>query len=245
MRKNVVQKLLNLNRQFYREMAEPFSRSRQYMQPGFLQLADHLPDPCPTLLDVGCGDGRLGRFLLEKERIGHYHGVDFSAPLLKLAVGQTAGAEFTQRDISRSDCLIDLGQFNAVACLATLQHLPGRANRLRLLREMGERLLPDGRLILSNWQFRDNARQRRKLLDWATINLTESDVEPEDYLLSWRRGGSGHRYVAHIDQAETEKLAAEAGLVCLTHFRADGKEGDLNLYTILVNSNRPEFIENQ
>jgi tRNA (uracil-5-)-methyltransferase TRM9 len=239
MRKNVVQKLLTLNRQFYRQMAEPFARSRRFIQPGFLQMLDHLPDPCPALLDVGCGDGRLGRFLLEKERVSRYHGLDFSAPLLKLAVAQTSelaqgAAEFTQRDISQAGCLADLGQFDAVACLATLQHLPGRANRIRLLREMADQLSPNGRIILSNWQFYDNARQQRKLLDWSLVKLSEADVEPGDYLLSWRRGGHGRRYVAYIDQAETEKLAAEAGLVCLTHFRADGKEGDLNLYTVLA-----------
>lgn len=234
MRKNVVQKLLTLNRQFYREMAEPFARSRHFIQPGFLQLAAYLPDPCQNLFDVGCGDGRLGRFLLEKERVAHYHGVDFSAPLLKLAAAQTPGGEFAQRDISRSDCLADLGRFDAVACLATLQHLPGRANRLRLLQAMADSLNPDGRIILSNWQFYENVRQRRKVLDWSAVNLSPNDVEPGDFLLSWRRGGSGHRYVAHIDQAETEKLAAEAGLVCLAHFRADGKEGDLNLYTVMA-----------
>jgi tRNA (uracil-5-)-methyltransferase TRM9 len=234
MRDAVVRKILTLNRQFYQQMAEPFARSRAFIQPGFLQLASHLPQPCPTLLDVGCGDGRLGRFLLSKERIGHYHGVDYSAPLLKLAVAQVAGGQFTRRDISRSDCLADLGQFDAVTCLATLQHLPGRVNRIRLLREMAACLRSGGRVVLSNWQFYDNVRQRRKLLDWSSIGLQPSDVEPGDYLLSWRRGGSGRRYVAAIDQAETERLAAEAGLHCLHHFRADGKEGDLNLYTVMA-----------
>jgi tRNA (uracil-5-)-methyltransferase TRM9 len=234
MREAVIRKILDLNRQFYQQMAEPFARSRAFIQPGFLQLATHLPDLCPALLDVGCGDGRLGRFLLAKERIGQYHGVDFSAPLLKLAATQTAGGQFTRRDISRSDCLSDLGQFDAVACLATLQHLPGRSTRVGLLRAMAACLRPGGRLVLSNWQFYDNARQQRKLLDWRTINLQPSDVEPGDYLLSWRRGGSGRRYVAYIDQPETEKLAADAGLHCLHHFRADGKEGNLNLYTVMA-----------
>jgi tRNA (uracil-5-)-methyltransferase TRM9 len=239
MRKSVVEKILNLNRRFYREMAEPFARSRRFIQPGFLRLVNYLPDPCPALLDVGCGDGRLGRFLLEKERINRYHGVDFSARLLKLAAVQVPEGQFSRRDISHPGCLDDLGQFDAVTCLAALQHLPGRVNRVRLLREMGDRLQPGGRLILSNWQFYENARQRRKLLDWSLVRLSDKDVEPGDYLLSWRRGGAGRRYAAHIDQAETEKLAAEANLTCLAHFRADGKEGDLNLYTVLARLDRP------
>jgi hypothetical protein len=54
-------------------------------------------------------------------------------------------------------------------------------------------LLPEGRLLLSNWQFATNSRQRRKQLAWSTAGLEPADVEPGDYLLSWQRGGLGLR----------------------------------------------------
>src|SRR5438270_13713181 len=38
----------------------------------------------PRVLDVGCGSGRIGEFVLEAEA-GHYVGVDFSEPMIELA----------------------------------------------------------------------------------------------------------------------------------------------------------------
>ncbi|MEW5989199.1 MAG: class I SAM-dependent methyltransferase, partial [Chloroflexota bacterium] len=164
--------------------------------------------------------------------IDGYVGVDFSPELLAAAIASTAG-DFHERDLSRPGCLASLPSFAAITCLATLQHLPGRANRLALLREMGEHLSTGGRLILSTWQFRDSPRQQSKLLDWSTVGLAAEQVEANDYLVAWRRGRYAVRYVALIDQAETAALAAAAGLVVLKMFFSDGKEGNLNLYSIL------------
>src|SRR5579859_2056091 len=38
----------------------------------------------PRVLDVGCGSGRIGEFVLDAGA-GHYVGVDFSAPMIELA----------------------------------------------------------------------------------------------------------------------------------------------------------------
>lgn len=231
MHQDVVRQLLALNRRFYDELAEPFVRSRAAPQPGFYRLVDLLPRPCDRLLDVGCGDGRFGRFL-QARGVRQYIGVDFSDSLLAQARATTPG-EFYQRDLSRPDCLEGLGLFDAVACLATLQHIPGRTNRVQLLAAMKACLASGGRLLLANWQFLASERQRRKVADWGEIGLSSAEVEPGDYLLTWQRGGSGLRYVALIDAAETAALVQEAGLHILAQFRSDGREGDLNLYTIL------------
>lgn len=233
MESKVVERLLTLNRDFYTKLADPFAQSRLRPQPGFYRLADELPQPCHHLLDVGCGDGRLGRFLLARRAIRWYTGVDFSAELLARAQAITMG-DFHQRDISQSGSLYGLGQFDAITCLATLQHIPGRDNRIGLLAEMKAHLAPHGRIILANWQFLDSGRQRRKIVDWCEVGLDGTDVEPNDYLLVWRRGGFGLRYVSLIDEAETGRLAQAVDLEIVNQFRSDGKEGNLSLYTILV-----------
>jgi SAM-dependent methyltransferase len=185
------------------------------------------------LLDIGCGDGRFGRFALEQGLAGQYTGVDFSGDMLEAARGMTEKGAFFERDMSQSHFLDGLGRYELICCFAAMQHVPGRERRLDLLREMAGHLGENGRLVLSNWQFLENERQRRKIVDWALIGLEDDQVEANDYLLTWQRGGTGYRYVCYIDEAETRLLAEEAGLRCLEQFRSDGREGDLNLYTIL------------
>jgi 2-polyprenyl-3-methyl-5-hydroxy-6-metoxy-1,4-benzoquinol methylase len=232
MRTEVIQQLLALNQDFYTRLAEPFAQSRQRPQPGFYRLIEELPQPCTHLLDVGCGDGRLGRFLVARRAIRWYTGVDFSDELLALAQAITMG-DFHQRDLSQPGCLYGLGHYDVITCLATLQHIPGQANRLNLLQEMKAHLAPGGRIILSNWQFGGSKRQRRKVVDWSAVNLSLTDVEPNDYLLTWQRKGFSFRYVAIIDEAVTAELARQAELRVQAHFHSDGQEGNLSLYTIL------------
>jgi 2-polyprenyl-3-methyl-5-hydroxy-6-metoxy-1,4-benzoquinol methylase len=229
-------RLLALNRRFYDEQADPFAESRRRPQPGFDRLLRHLPQPCESVLDVGCGEGRFGRFLAGAGFDGLYRGVDFSDKLLASAAAQLPAqldSAFQVRDLAAARALDGLGRFPVVACLAVLQHIPGRACRVRLLREMGEHLQPGGVLFLSTWQFLDSARQRRKLVPWEEVGLDGATLEAGDYLLTWR-GGSGLRYVAYIDAPETGRLAAESGLRVVESFRSDGREGDLNLYAVLA-----------
>ena len=226
-----VQKLLALNQRFYRKFAVPFSDSRSRPQQGFYELLKWLPIPCERLLDVGCGDGRLGRFVRQEGTLGEYVGLDFSSELLELAELDEQSV-FLERDLCEPGSLEGTGEFDAVACLATLQHIPGRGNRRRLVAEMAQHLATNGRLLLSNWQFPNSKRQRRKMVAWSEIALDEGDVEYNDYLLTWRREGFGLRYVSYIDSDEVADLVGWSGLSVVKEFYSDGREGNLNLYTV-------------
>lgn len=237
MRRDVVAQLLALNQRFYDSLADPFAQSRQRPQPGFFELLTYLPQTPVRVLDVGCGNGRFGTFLAERDLLAAYTGVDFSAELLAKARERGLGT-FVQRDMSQPGCLDGLGEFDIIGCLAAMQHLPGHANRVRLLAEMKTHLAVNGRIFLANWQFMDSARQRRKVTEWREVGLTAADVEPNDYLLTWQRGGFGLRYVCMIDAEETAVLADAAGLQIHAQFRSDGKEGNLSLYTVLTANNQ-------
>lgn len=112
---NTIARLNAINRAFYAATAAEFDRSRSQPWPGWLRLLAHLPLPCPSVLDVGCGNGRFGAFLAtsSSDRLAghgeiitstpgvppskhgegelvpvlHYHGVDSNPALL--AVAQT------------------------------------------------------------------------------------------------------------------------------------------------------------
>lgn len=226
--------LLAINQNFYEHFAKPFATSRANPQPGFERVLAHVPAPCERVLDVGSGEGRFGRFLQEARADISYVGVDFSADLLACARETVDGAVVHVRDISGEGSLADLGAFDLVVCFAVLQHIPGWRQRARLLKEMGQRLEEQGRLIISTWQFMDSDRQRRKIVDWDLADVSPETVEANDYLLTWKSGGYGLRYVAYIDASEIKKLAQTAGLQVIDSFRSDGREGDLNLYTVLA-----------
>jgi 2-polyprenyl-3-methyl-5-hydroxy-6-metoxy-1,4-benzoquinol methylase len=236
-KEEVVEKLLALNRAFYEGQAASFAESRSQPQPGFSRLLAYLPQPCESLLDVGCGEGRFGRFIQSHHSLKQYMGVDFSAGLLAIAQSQVLSGgkgqlNFYQRDMSQPGFLAGLGHFDTVVCLAALHHIPGRDNRVRLVQEMADHLEANGRLFLSTWRFLDSQRQRRKIRDWSEIGLSGTDVEANDYLLTWQRDGFSYRYACMIDVAETAELAHAADLDIPHQFRSDGQEGDLSLYTV-------------
>jgi len=224
-------RLVELNRQFYNEFAPSFSETRNEPQPGFFELEKYLLPEMESLLDVGCGEGRLGRFLFGRGRITSYDGIDGSEALIEVARRTLAG-QFWHRDLTDANALRDVGRYDSVACLAVLQHIPSRDYRVRLMASMGRHLRPTGRLIVSTWQFLTSERQKKKIADWREVGLQPEQLDANDYLLTWQRGGRGLRYVSYIDERELDALAREAGLQPLATFRSDGREGNLNLYTV-------------
>jgi SAM-dependent methyltransferase len=223
---------VELNRDFYKEFAAPFAESRSFPQPGYEKLLPYIPPGKPSILDVGCGNGRFGRYLIDRGILADYTGVDFNEPFLT-STSDVPG-DYYHRDLSQPACLSGLGEFDFILSLSTLQHIPGRTNRERLLREMRDHLRPGCYMALANWQFPGNSRQRHKIQPWPTIGLAASDVEEGDYLLSWGRGGQSVRYVAHLDAEAISRMANVIDLRIVNQFYSDGREGDMNLYIILA-----------
>lgn len=252
----VQERLLALNRQFYATVAVEFDRTRQSLPLGMTTLAAKLGATLAgrpllqgskqvSVLDAGCGNGRFARALAQAGVRCAYTGLDADARLLQLAREQTgdlpesAGlpVRFVQADLADPAWAAALGpgaRFDAIACLAVLHHFPGLALRRRLVAELAALLKPGGVLALSTWQFLTAERFTAKLADWATIGVEPAEVEAGDALLPWNQGAPALRFVHQLDLPEVEALAAAAGLAVVDSFRADGKEGNLNLYVLLA-----------
>jgi tRNA (uracil-5-)-methyltransferase TRM9 len=265
--------LLELNRAFYTRFAGEFARTRRTWPPGFDRILPHLR-PAARVLDLGCGNGRLLSFLAERGWRGEYAGIDASRELLAeaFAAGEAATgipACFAQADLlslgwvevvdlectSRAGAPAEAGAAEAllpysksrwptIACLAVLHHMPGAEQRARFLSEAATLLAPGGRLIVSTWQFMTSDRLRGRVLPWETSGLRAEDMEPGDYLVAWGEGAAGRRYCAFIDAVTLDDLAAQAGLVRVDAFYADGHEGNLNLYGVYekLSPGKPELV---
>lgn len=232
--------LMDLNKQFYQTFADDFSETRMRLQPGVLKIITKLR-PNTRVLDLGCGNGQLALRLAADDFQGSYIGTDFSPNLLERArrlVPEDFPAVFRELDLTREDWGQSLppGQFDYIFAFATLHHIPGHNLRESILRQIHLRLKAGGVFALSNWQFLNSERLRRRIQPWEAINLSAGDVDAGDHLLDWRRGGYGLRYVHHFKETELNQLAHESGFSVQECFYSDGKTGDLALYQVWTSS---------
>ena len=234
MKPNIAQRLIALNQKFYTDFGKPFSATRGRIQPGVRRVLDSLKGD-EKILDLGCGNGELARTLARDGHHGAYLGLDFSLPLLSdaLSVPEGFSAEFREADLTQLSAtegpLAGTG-WSLITAFATLHHIPSHEMRLNMLKTVHELLAPNGRFIHSNWQFLNSPRLRQRIQKWDEIGLTESDVDENDYLLDWRSGGRGLRYVHHFSEGELAALAVSSGFTIVQTFYSDGKEGNLAIY---------------
>jgi len=235
MRAPIVERLLDLNRQFYQTFGAEFSATRLRLQPGVRRLVEQIPSE-GDVLDLGCGNGELARQLARRGHSGQYSGLDFSPALLQAAQATSLpdNFRFFQADLAATgwDACLPLAVYPLGLAFALFHHLPSHALRLRVLHNIRQRLTSSGRLMLSVWQFLDSPRLRARLQPWESVGLCAGDVEPGDYLLDWRRGGVGLRYVHAFDEASLAALAEASGFSVVESFRSDGENGRLGLYQV-------------
>lgn len=232
-----VTQLIELNREFYTRFGDSFSSTRHRIQPGVRRVIESLHGD-ENILDLGCGNGWFARELAERGHKGSYLGVDFSLPLLRDAESLPGdfSAKFMQVDLTKlsamSDQLLANDQWSLVTAFAVMHHIPSCEIRLDILRTVQQLLKPDGLFIHSNWQFLNSKKLTSRIQDWSKAGLSSDDVDANDYLLDWRSGGEGLRYVHHYDEGELQELATTTGFRIEDVFYSDGETGNLGLYQV-------------
>lgn len=237
-------RLIDINRDFYSRFGDSFSATRRRIQPGVRRVMQMLNGD-ESILDLGCGNGEFARELAKHGHRGPYLGVDFSLPLLRDAESQPEGfsAKFMEADITQlsvyssqlsvfSKQLLSTEHWTLVTAFAVLHHIPSTEIRLEILRTIQSLMAEDGRFIHSNWQFLNSEKLRARIKPWERASIATSDVDAGDYLLDWRSGGEGLRYVHHFDETELSELAKAAGFQVEETFYSDGESGDLGLYQV-------------
>ena len=235
MNSTTAQRLLEINREFYNRFGDQFSATRQRLQPGVRKILETIQADV-SVLDLGCGNGH---FLRELNRRGHKAallGVDFSLPLLRDAES-APGVEFREVDLSQwtvdsGRWTVDSDHWSLITAFATLHHIPSTEIRLNILQTVKKLLKPNGKFILSNWQFLNSEKLKSRIQSWDKVGINANDLDEGDYLLDWRSGGEGLRYAHQFSAEELLGLAEQAEMRVTDSFLSDGDGGNLGLYQI-------------
>jgi len=251
-----VERLLELNRQFYLQRGRDFAETRLRIQPGIQRIIETIKSD-ETILDLGCGSGTFARELSRAGHRGRYLGVDSSASLLEIATNVSYGfpVDFLQADLIQLPGELPAileepeptaagpqvrktpnsppagGGWSLITAFAVLHHVPGNDLRVALLRRARQLLRSEGRLALSNWQFTSSIRLRKRIQPWDSVGFG-LELDSGDYLLDWRRGQLAFRYVHEFDEPELLQLAAECGFVVTETFYSDGADHRSGLYQL-------------
>ena len=232
---NITKQLIELNRKFYDQFGESFSATRQRLQPGVKKILESIHAE-ESVLDLGCGNGHFLRELHDRGHHASLLGADFSLPLLREAES-TPGVEFRELDLMQlsrfSDQLSVAGGWDVITMFATMHHIPSREVRLDILHTVKKLLKPEGKFILSNWQFLNSEKLKARVQPWEKAGLSDSDVDEGDYLLDWRGGaGEGLRYAHQFSAEELLGLAEQVQMKVEASFLSDGENGRLGLYQV-------------
>lgn len=245
MNEETIRRLLAINQQFYQSFASSFSSTRYSVQPGVKQalrevLAGYADSPSVLhMLDIGCGNGSLARWLGANGYQINYTGLDASSGLIACCPHEspaTLKVTFDVADISQPGWEAGYPQnsYRVVTCFAVMHHIPGNLQRDAIYSAIRSLLATGGVFIQSNWQFMNSPRLAARVLGWDQAGMHPASVEAGDYLLDWRAENDrlGLRYVHLFSAEELNAHASASGFTPASSFDADGKEGNLARYDI-------------
>lgn len=232
-------KLLEINQTFYDQFSDSFSITRHQAQPGVQRIIQSIPKNA-AVLDIGCGNGTLARHLVAQGFSGNYLGVDLSAGLIEDArrlLNSPPSGTYSFQLINLADpnwpVSIPNNNFDWLTAFAVLHHLPGEDLRRQTVSAFRELFAPEGRVVVSVWQWHNSPRLRKRVLPWSAVGLDPNELDEGDVLLDWRAGESpGLRYVHTFSKASLTLLAAQGGFSVCDSFYSDGKTGNLALYQV-------------
>jgi SAM-dependent methyltransferase len=229
---NTAAYLNTLNCAFYAATAADFHATRGQAWQGWARLLVHLQTPL-SVLDVGCGNGRFGVYLVEQGKTPLiYHGLDNSTALLAYAKEALPDRPDVQTRFRQYDLLhepLPEHQYDLVTLFGVMHHIPGAARRLAFMRALSACVKPGGLFAFACWRFYEYPRFRARIIPWSQA----LDVETNDYLLDWKRGTTALRYCHYVDDSEHAALVAATGMTEVETYRADGEGGQVNRYSLL------------
>jgi len=235
MKEKTKKEILASVKKTYNSIAEDFSETRKMHWHEFEDFLKYIKDN-DSIVDLGCGNGRLYHFLKDKRKI-KYLGIDNSKNLLKEAE-KNIKKEDIESKISNLKKSIpkfiegDLLKIPArsssakvLACIAAFHHLPSKELREKSLKEMHRVLQKNGKLLLTVWnllkqpKYKDEVKKAK--MRWLK---TLGKYEKRGLLIPWG-DKKIPRYYYTFKEKELEKLLKK-------YFKIIEKKVDKNLIYI-------------
>jgi SAM-dependent methyltransferase len=221
--------LLKIVKKNYEDDARTFDETREKpIWPPLLSLLKKVENEA-SVLDVGCGNGRLLKILTEQNI--KYVGVDQSESLIKICQEKYPEHKFAVEDILNLGNLSDYN-FDYVFCIAVLHHLPGASLRLQALKQLKNKIKQGGKIILTVWNMWPQEKYRKMVYKFALLKLLcRFKADFGDVLFDWRAPNSqmSKRYYHMFTKREIEKLTKKAGLKIEKSFK-----DNFNYYLVLT-----------
>ena len=195
---------IQLNKETYDKIATLFAQTRKYLWDDLKPLKKYTKDN-DTVLDLGCGTGRLYHLFADFQGI-KYVGVDQSAG--QLAVAQEEFPKNTYVEAEMMTLPFEDNEFDIIYCIATFHHLPDEESRIQSLEEMKRVLKPGGHIIMTNWNL--NSQSAQKMVEKNKFKRSAQDVlvpwlSPEGEVL-------GERFYYAFDADELKDLFKKTDL---------------------------------
>jgi tRNA (uracil-5-)-methyltransferase TRM9 len=206
MNEQTAKKLIDKTRDDYNLIAKQFSSTRHYVWGDFAEATTSISFSNKTVLDLGCGNGRLFEFLSDKN-ISSYYGIDQSDKLIQVCLDRYKKGHFSVGNLLKTP--YENEQFDIVLCLATLHHIPTAKLRNQALSEIFRVLRPGGTLLMTNWYFWNKTKFLQQIFSYNKLPLG-------DFLMPWKTGDGKKvtdRYFHAWTKRETRQLLENSGFI--------------------------------
>jgi len=218
-------RILHETEQGYDRMVEKFSQTRKHFWKE-LEFINNYAASGNRILDYGCGNGRLLELFSAKTI--DYIGLDISGKMVNMAKGMHSDPMVKFRKITSFDSLTFPGNyFNAVYSIAVFHHLPSKALRQKVARELYRVTAPGGFIIVTVWNLwpastrgdRSSTRGGQKkylkniLINWANKIIFKSTLDWNDCWIDFKdnKGNLFNRYHHAFRKNELKRLFLDAG----------------------------------
>lgn len=191
MREKTAKKLLNKVVRDYSEISKEFSQTRKNEWSEFENFSPYIKENS-QIADLGCGNGRLYKFLKRHKKI-KYIGIDNNKKLLKEAEKNTK-AKFIYGSLLKLP--LPPSKTDMTFMIASFHHIPSKKLRIKALLEAARILKTTGTLIISVWNLFQPKYKKYVRQSYLKYIFSLGKYDIRDTFIPWGKTGIKRYYHA-------------------------------------------------